>query len=68
MNDTGELVEAKLDKDFATKDEALEFANALLDATFSVNSIEKDPLSVRQSHPLLLRPCNKRLRKTRFLS
>ena len=43
VNDAGELIEAKLDKDFATKDEALEFSNALLDATLSVISIEKKP-------------------------
>ncbi|RUM85795.1 MAG: type I DNA topoisomerase [Candidatus Thioglobus sp.] len=43
VNDAGELIEAKLDKDFAVKDEALEFANALLGATLSVNSIEKKP-------------------------
>ena len=43
VNDAGELIEAKLDKDFATKDEALEFANKLLEATLNVNSIEKKP-------------------------
>jgi DNA topoisomerase-1 len=43
VNDAGELIEAKLDKDFPTKDEALEFANKLLDATLNVNSIEKKP-------------------------
>ena len=43
VNDAGEPIEAKLDKDFATKDEALEFSNALLDATLSVISIEKKP-------------------------
>ncbi len=43
VNDAGELIEAKLDKDFATKDQALEFTNALLEATLDVNSIEKKP-------------------------
>ncbi|MCS5586482.1 MAG: type I DNA topoisomerase [Gammaproteobacteria bacterium] len=43
VNDAGELIEVKLDKDFATKDQALEFTNALLEATLDVNSIEKKP-------------------------
>jgi DNA topoisomerase I (EC 5.99.1.2) len=43
----------KLDKDFATKDEALEFANALLDATFSVNSIEKRPSKRSPKSPFI---------------
>jgi len=38
VNDAGELIEAKLDKDFATKDEALEFTNALLEAKPSKRS------------------------------
>jgi DNA topoisomerase-1 len=43
VNDAGELIEAKLDKDFATKDQALEFTNALLEATLGVNNIGKKP-------------------------
>ena len=41
INDAGELIEVKLNTDFNSKDEALAFATALLDAKLSVASIEK---------------------------
>ena len=43
MNDNGELVDVKLSKDFASKDEALAFTTALLEAKLSVSAIEQKP-------------------------
>jgi DNA topoisomerase-1 len=43
VNDSGEVIDVKLNKDFASKDEALAFTTALLDAKLSVLAIEKKP-------------------------
>ena len=43
VNDSGEVIDVKLNKDFASKDEALAFTTALLDAKLSVSAIEKKP-------------------------
>jgi len=43
VNDNGEVVDVKLSKDFDSKDEAVVFAAALLDAKLSVSAIEKKP-------------------------
>ncbi len=43
VNDNGELVDVKLSKDFASKDEALAFTTALLEAKLSVSAIEQKP-------------------------
>lgn len=43
VNDNGEVVDVKLSKDFDSKDEAVVFTTALLDAKLSVSAIEKKP-------------------------
>lgn len=43
VNDSGEVLDVKLNKDFATKDEALAFSTKLLSADLTVASIEKKP-------------------------
>ena len=43
VNDSGELVDVKLNRDFESKDDALAFATKLLSADLSVSSIEKKP-------------------------
>jgi DNA topoisomerase-1 len=43
VNDSGEVIDVKLNKDFASKDEALAFTTALLDAKLRVSAIEKKP-------------------------
>ena len=43
VNDAGEVLEVKLSDDFSSKQAALDFANALLQAQLSVASIEKKP-------------------------
>lgn len=43
VNDSGEVLDVKLNKDFATKDEALAFSTKLLSADLTVTSIEKKP-------------------------
>jgi len=43
VNDNGELVEVKLNKDFDSKDQTLAFATQLLSADLSVLSVEKKP-------------------------
>ena len=43
VNDSGEVIDVKLNKDFASKDDALAFTTALLDAKLSVSAIEKKP-------------------------
>lgn len=43
VNDSGEVVDVKLNKDFDSKDEALVFVTKLLSADLSVISIEKKP-------------------------
>ncbi|MBA5248137.1 MAG: type I DNA topoisomerase, partial [Gammaproteobacteria bacterium] len=53
VNDAGALVEVKLNKDFATKKEALAFATALLDGKLSVLSIEKRPSKRSPKQPFI---------------
>lgn len=43
VNDNGELVDVKLNKDFDSKDEAIAFTTALLEAKLSVSAIEQKP-------------------------
>jgi DNA topoisomerase-1 len=43
VNDNGEVLDVKLNKDFDTKDQALTFATQLLSADLSVLSVEKKP-------------------------
>ncbi len=43
VNDNGELVDVKLSKDFDSKEEAMAFTTALLEAKLSVSAIEQKP-------------------------
>ncbi len=43
VNDSSKMIEVKLNKDFDSKDEALDFSNAILKAKLSVLAIEKKP-------------------------
>lgn len=53
LNDVAESVDVKLSKDFASKEEALAFATALLDSNLSVASIEKKPSKRSPKQPFI---------------
>ncbi len=53
VNDNGEAFEAKLNKDFEDKAQALEFTKALLNAKLSVSAVEQKPAKRSPKSPFI---------------